>query len=66
MDDKLLSGLSPELQEKAKSCKSAEELMKLAGDNDVELSDEQLDAISGGGCFSACSHDVRPQSTQSR
>ena len=40
--------LSPELVEKAKSCKSTEELVELAKSEGVELSDEQLEAISGG------------------
>ena len=40
--------LTPEQMEKARACKSAEELMELAKSEGVELSREQLDAISGG------------------
>lgn len=42
--------LSPELQEKVKACTSPEELFELAKDEGVELSEEQLDAVSGGWC----------------
>lgn len=34
--------------EKAKACKSNEELVALARDEGIELTREQLDAISGG------------------
>ena len=39
---------NPELQEKLKTCKTADELFELARDEGVELSDEQLDTIAGG------------------
>ena len=39
---------SPELQEKLKAAKTAEELAALAKEKGVELGDEELDAISGG------------------
>ena len=41
--------ISPELQEKAKACKTPEELLSLAKKEGIELSNEQLEAISGGG-----------------
>lgn len=55
--------LTPELQEKAKACKSVEELVELAKSEGVELSDESLDAISGGGkwlgkCWAYCSDNM--------
>lgn len=40
--------LSEELKTKAKSCKTPEELMALAKEEGVELSDAQLEAVSGG------------------
>ena len=40
--------LSTEMQEKAESCETAEELMKLAEDEGIELSEEDLDDIAGG------------------
>lgn len=61
--------LTPELIEKARQAKSAEELLDLAKENGIELpedeakahfeqlnksgelSDEELDNVSGGGCY---------------
>ena len=40
--------LSDDVKEKAAACASADELLKLAKDNMVDLSDEELEAISGG------------------
>ncbi|MCR4870423.1 MAG: Nif11 family protein [Atopobiaceae bacterium] len=42
------SDLSPELLEKIKDCKSADELTALAADAGFELSDEFLQEIAGG------------------
>ena len=33
------------------NCKSTEEILELAKSEGVELTDEQLEAVSGGGCF---------------
>ena len=41
--------LTPEQMEKARACKSAEELVGLAKEEGVELTDEQIELISGGG-----------------
>ena len=49
MKQELLKGLSKEQIEKVKACKNQEELLKLAKEEGVELNDEQLTAISGGG-----------------
>ena len=43
-----IKDLTPEQIEKAKACKTAEELLELAKAEGVELSDEQLDGIAGG------------------
>ena len=40
--------LTEELKAKARECKTPEELVKLAMEEDLDLSDEQLEAISGG------------------
>ena len=40
--------LSPELQQKARACKTPEELIELAQAEGVELDNEQLQAVSGG------------------
>ena len=49
--------LSPELKEKAKACKTAEDVLKLAQEEGYELSDDELESISGGGweCPVLCS-----------
>ena len=43
-----ITNLTPEQIEKAKACTSAGELMELAKAEGMELTDEQLDTISGG------------------
>lgn len=53
MKSDLLKGLSKEQINKAKACKNAEELSKLAKQEGIELTDEQLEAISGGFCDSS-------------
>ena len=50
----MLDELSPELMEKAKACKSADELKALAAAEGVKLSDEELTALSGGGVEPDC------------
>ena len=53
----------PELQEKLKNARSPQELLELARESDFELSDEQLEGVSGGdswacwdikGCTDVC------------
>lgn len=44
--------LSPELQEKVAACKTAEEVFALAKSEGIELSEEDLEFISGGAIFS--------------
>ena len=39
---------NPELQEKLKACASADELVALAAEEGVELTDEQLEMVAGG------------------
>lgn len=51
MREELLKGLSDEQIAKVKACESAEEILALAKEEGVELSDEQLEAVSGGGCL---------------
>ena len=52
MRKELLKGLSEEQIAKLNECDSAEEILSLAKAEGVQLSDEQLEAVSGGGCFS--------------
>ncbi|MBQ9000416.1 MAG: Nif11-like leader peptide family natural product precursor [Eggerthellaceae bacterium] len=41
--------INPELQEKAKACKTPEDILALAKEEGYELSNEELEAMSGGG-----------------
>ena len=50
MKEELLKGLSEEQIAKVKACKNQEEILKLAKEEGIELTDEQLEAVSGGGC----------------
>ena len=40
--------ISPELREKAKACKTPEEILALAKKEGYKLSDEEMQAVSGG------------------
>ena len=44
-----IEDLTPELKEKALACKTPEELLELAKQEGFDLSDEELQAIAGGG-----------------
>ena len=44
----LWGSLTDEQKEKAKACKTSDELLKLAGEEGIELPDEVLDAVAGG------------------
>ncbi len=46
-----LSFLTPEQQEKAKALKTKEDIMKFIEEENIDLSEEQLNAISGGGTY---------------
>ena len=48
MLESLFKGLTEEQIAKAKSCKSAEELLACAKKEGLELTEEQLSAVSGG------------------
>ena len=48
---------NPGLQEKLKACKTAEELVALAESEGVELSDAELDGLSGGAVWD-CSDNI--------
>ena len=52
MKEELLKGLTEEQIAKVKACKTTEEMLTVAKEEGIELSDEQLEAVSGGGCFS--------------
>ena len=48
MKEELLKGLSEEQIAKLKECKNQEEMLAVAKKEGIELSDEQLAAVSGG------------------
>ena len=50
--------LSPEMKERALACKTADEIVSLAKEEGVELSEEQLEAIAGGNAWD-CDADSR-------
>ena len=51
MRKELLKGLSEEQIKKIEACKNSEEILNLAKAEGIELTDEQLEVVSGGGCF---------------
>ena len=51
MKKELLKGLSEEQIKKVEACKDSEEILSLAKAEGIELTDEQLAAVSGGGCL---------------
>ena len=57
--DSVYENLTDEQKEKAKQCKTMDELMALAGEWGIELPDEALDSIAGGGC--AEKHKIKQQ-----
>ena len=59
MKEELLKGLTEDQIAKIKECKSNEEMLALAKQEGVQLSDEQLEAVSGGCTSTLRSEDVR-------
>ena len=49
--------ISPELREKAKACKTPEDLLALAKSEGYKLSEEELAAVSGGGTWTCSDLD---------
>ena len=55
MKQELLKGLTEEQIAKVKACKNQEEILAIAKQEGIELTDEQLEAVSGGSfCASPC------------
>ena len=46
--------LTPEQKEKARACKTPEDLLALAKAEGHKLTAEELEAVSGGGCWTLC------------
>ena len=55
--------LTDEQKEKAKECKTMDELMLLAGKEGVELPDEAVEMVSGGA--GGCGEDIADDSSKS-
>ena len=53
MRKELFENLTKEQIAMVRTCKNHEELLKLAKEEGVELTNEQLEAVRGGGCFSS-------------
>ncbi len=60
MKEELLKGLSKEQMTKVKACKSQEEILKVAKEEGIELTEEQLETFSGG-CFTDSKPAVCPK-----
>ena len=60
--DSIYENLTDEQKEKAKQCKTMDELIALAGEWGIELPDEVLDAVSGGcsACYDCPDDDLCP------
>ena len=50
----IYGNLTEEQKEKAKQCKTMDELMALAGEWGIELPDEMLDTVAGGYLRTTC------------
>ncbi|MBR1751165.1 MAG: hypothetical protein IJ740_09870 [Ruminococcus sp.] len=61
--EKYIKDLSPELQEKARACKTKEELNAFIAENDLELPEDALEMVAGG--CGTCSHTNAPVETVS-
>ena len=57
--EEYIKDLSPELQEKARACKTKDELLELAAENDLEIPEEALEAVAGGCTSEGCEHSFQ-------
>ena len=49
-----IENLTPQQKEKAKACKMPEELLALAKKEGIDLTDKQLESVSGGADWWKC------------
>ena len=54
--EEYIKDLPPELQEKARQCKTKQELLELAADEDMEIPDDALEMVAGGCTSKGCEH----------
>ena len=59
MRKELLEGLTKEQIDKVMACEDTRDLLQLAKDEGVELTDEQLNAVSGGACSQTTENNHR-------
>ena len=52
--ERIFAQLSDEQKEQFRNCKDMDEVMKLADEENVELTDEQLEFLASGGCGEYC------------
>lgn len=57
---RLFDQMSDEQKEKFNSCKNMDEVMKLANEENYELSEEQLDFLASGGCTCGRGYNCDP------
>ena len=55
-----LENLTPEQMEKARACKTPEDVLALAKEEGYELSDEEIAAVSGGAWVERCNDQTCP------
>ena len=48
--ERIFAQLSDEQKEQFRNCRDMDEVMKLADEENVELTDEQLEFLASGGC----------------
>ena len=51
--EKYIQSLAPEMQERMRACDTVEDMLMIARQEGLELPDEALDAVYGGGCGGA-------------
>ena len=57
--EEYIKDLSPELQEKARQCKTKDELLQLAADEDMEIPMDALEGVAGGCTSEGCEHSFQ-------
>ncbi|WP_028510517.1 Nif11-like leader peptide family natural product precursor [Ruminococcus sp. NK3A76] len=57
--EEYIKDLSPELQEKARQCKTKDELIQLAAEENVEIPMEALEGVAGGCTSKGCEHSFQ-------
>ena len=57
--EELFRGLTEQQISKVRSCKNPSEILALAKEEGVDLTDEQLEAINGGACSDSTDNNHR-------